>query len=61
MDETDENGPLLGDKIHSANGTDCGHEEEECTQSVDKEKEKINQGIKAKHKNKLNVVFNKLK
>lgn len=51
MHEKGENGSLLSNKIHSANGTDCDHEEEECTQSVEKEKEKMNQGIKAKHKN----------
>lgn len=51
MHEKDESGPLLDDKIHSVIGTDCSHEDEECTSSIEKDKEKINQGIKEKHKN----------
>ncbi|XP_065926097.1 uncharacterized protein [Magallana gigas] len=44
LHEKGESGPLLDDKIHSVIGTDCSHEEEECTSSIEKDKEKINQG-----------------
>lgn len=59
MHEEDEIGPLLGYKNHSNNGLHGSHEEEECTPSIEKDRDKINQGMKAKHKN-LSVVFYKL-
>lgn len=53
-----ESGPSLGDENHSKNGTVCNHEQEECTLSIEIDKDKINQGMKAKHNTK--VTFYKL-
>lgn len=55
--EEGESGPLLSDEKHSNNDTGCSHEEEECTPSVGKDKDKTNQGMKAKHKHQSLVVF----
>lgn len=51
LHEEDKIGTLLGDKNHSSNGSDCSHEDEECNPCVKKDKDKINQGMNAKHKN----------
>lgn len=51
LHEENEIGHLLEKENHSINGLDCSHEEEECTPSIEKHKDKINQGMKAKHKN----------
>lgn len=37
---------LLGDKEHLNNDTGCSHEEEECIQSIEIDKDKTNQGKK---------------
>lgn len=52
MHEEEEIWPILGDKKHSNNNTDCSHEKEECTSSFEKDKNKIKQGMEAKQKTK---------
>lgn len=36
----------MGDEEHINNDTGCSHEEEECTQSIEIDKDKTNQGKK---------------
>lgn len=55
MHEEEEIWPILGDKKHSNNNTDCSHEKEECTSSFEKDKNKIKQGMEAKQKLKLKI------